>query len=384
MRSNPPGVIWITGFSASGKTTVGRKLELMLRSNGQQTIFLDGDDLRSILAGRWGYERHERVDLARVYFRLCSHLAAQGFTVVIAAVAMYQEVFDWVQQNVPHALTALLNVPEQERRRRDAVTKKIYGEVGDTASLYDEPQGVDLRIDNFGGVSPDEVAAEIMRTYLLQRTGPADLGRTTYWGDYYNTQHPPLDPSPFARVVAQELDRAVRLLEIGCGNGRDAAFFVRCGHDVTALDASDAAVDLCQRIHGDLPITFFVGRLPDVRPRLEPGFDVVYARFVLHAMTVQEETAMLTAAHGLLRSGGRLYVECRSINDPLAREGEVISATERIHGHYRRFIVLDELRARLRTAGFDVGFELESKGLATQGEEDPVVIRVTAERPHVA
>ena len=48
------GVIWITGFSSSGKTTVGRKAELLLRKKSVNTIFLDGDDLRSIFAGRWG------------------------------------------------------------------------------------------------------------------------------------------------------------------------------------------------------------------------------------------------------------------------------------------------------------------------------------------
>ncbi|MBM3368576.1 MAG: adenylyl-sulfate kinase, partial [Betaproteobacteria bacterium] len=91
------GVLWITGYSGAGKTTIGRKVEARLREQGRATVFLDGDDLRRILAGRWGYERSERLELSKVYFRLCSHLASQGVTVVIAAIAMYEEVYEWMR-----------------------------------------------------------------------------------------------------------------------------------------------------------------------------------------------------------------------------------------------------------------------------------------------
>ena len=89
---------------------------------------------------------------------------------------------------------------------------------------------------------------------------------------------------------------------------------------------------------------------------------------------------LLEAAHALLGQGGELHVECRSINDPMARKGEVISPTERIHGHYRRFLVMDELVARLADAGFVVESSLESNGLAVFGDEDPVVIRILAKK----
>lgn len=82
-------VVWITGYSSAGKATVGRLVEAELRGRGHSTMILDGDDLRSIFSGRWGYSRTDRVELAKVYFRLCSHLASQRHVVVIAAVAMY-------------------------------------------------------------------------------------------------------------------------------------------------------------------------------------------------------------------------------------------------------------------------------------------------------
>ena len=47
MKTN--GVIWITGFSAAGKTSLARKVENLLRKKEISTVSLDGDDLRNIL-----------------------------------------------------------------------------------------------------------------------------------------------------------------------------------------------------------------------------------------------------------------------------------------------------------------------------------------------
>ena len=105
------GVIWITGFSSSGKTTVARKVCRILKERGLSTIFLDGDDLRSIFSNSWGYDKKDRVELAKIYFRLCSHLSSQGHTVVISAIAMYDEIRAWVKENVNGAMAVYLSVP---------------------------------------------------------------------------------------------------------------------------------------------------------------------------------------------------------------------------------------------------------------------------------
>lgn len=375
-----PGVIWITGFSAAGKTTIGRKVVARLRAEGASTVFLDGDDLRSIFGTKWGYTREDRVELAHVYFRFCSHLASQGNTVVIAAVAMYAEVSEWMHNHIPHAFEVYLRVPEEERRRRDSRTKKIYGKIGDLGSLYDEPARADFVVDNHGTVTPSKVAEEILRRYLEKPTGSADLGRSSHWEDYYANATIPEAPSPFALAVGSDLSAQSRILEVGCGNGRDASYFAETGHMVTALDRSSAAITACKRTHVSLPATFLPGTLPDLSPGLGSTYDAVYSRFVLHAMPLSEEVEMLAAAAGVLREDGLLFLECRSILDPLARKGRAISPTERIHGHYRRFIILEELLIRLRRAGFAVLESTESSGLAVHGDDDPVVIRIKARK----
>ena len=374
------GVVWITGFSGAGKTTVGRLVERQLRAMGAPTVFLDGDDLRSILGEHWGYDRESRAELARVYFRLCSHLASQGLTVVIAAVALYDEVSEWVKANIPGAMQVYLSVPEEERRRRDSTTKRLYEKIGDVRQLYDVPKDAELTVRNYGRRA-EETAEEVVQFCWPQLgSDVADHGRVHHWTNYYRTAAVPLQPSPFAQAVLNELAPNSAILEVGCGNGRDASYFARGSHNVVALDVSSAAIELCRRTHNELPIKFFCKPISSLGDEFTGRFDVVYSRFCLHAMTEAEEVGVLQSSYLYLKPGGRLFVECRSIDDPMARMGEVISPTERIHGHYRRFIIPEELVSRLENAGFVVSSMLKAKGLAVHGDEDPIVIRVTARK----
>lgn len=374
-------VIWISGFSASGKTTVGRKVESMLKAKGVATIMLDGDDLRSIFAQKWGYSRAERIDLARIYFRLCSYLANQGITVVISAVAMYDEIRDWLRAHVPASIEIYLDVPEEERRARDRATKGIYQKVGSQAELYDEPRDPGLALKNYGGLTPDEAAQRIVE-YVIQEHRPQtpDQKRTDHWHDFYREETPPDTPSSFARIVAEAIHPPANLLDVGCGNGRDAFFFASRGLQVLALDTSSAAIEAAGKKSLPASISFFVGTIGQLPPDTSTP-DVIYSRFSLHAMIPMEEDELLTESVRRLRPGGKLFIECRSINDALARQGEIISATERISGHYRRFIVPDELRAKLDAAGFQIDHFVESVGLAKLGDDDPMVIRVHASIP---
>jgi adenylylsulfate kinase-like enzyme/2-polyprenyl-3-methyl-5-hydroxy-6-metoxy-1,4-benzoquinol methylase len=377
--STPSGVIWITGYSSAGKTSIGRMVAAALQRSGTPSIFLDGDDLRGILGGR-GYSDEERRELARVYFRLCSHIAAQEVVVVIAAAAMYREVYDWFFDNVPRGMLVYADVPEGVRRRRDAAARKrVYEAEPSKTATYQPPVNADLVVENPDGADLGATAGRIVEAYRVLREPEADHGRAAHWDSAYASRSAPLDPTSFAVLVSESLSPAERsLIEVGCGNGRDAAHFADAGLSVTAIDASPRAIELCRELHG-ARISFEQGKLDELD--LAPGsFDVVYARFVLHAMTPQEEQGFHAAAAAVLRPGGRVFIEARSIHDPLARRGEVISPTERIHGHYRRFIVPEELAAGVEAAGFAVDSMVESSGVAVLGDDDPVVIRMTARR----
>ncbi len=376
------GVIWISGYSGAGKTTVARLVAGALHQRGRTALLLDGDDLRRVFAAKWSYQRDDRVELAKVYFRLGAYLASQGSTVVLAAVAMYDEVRDWIRTTTPGVFEVYLDVPEQERQRRDRLTKNVYPSIGDELRRYDPPTRPDLTVPNHGAIAPAQAADEVVNGYIAAAADPRALsGRSSHWDRFYEAGFGVSSPSGFAEsVAAHELPPAASVLEVGCGNGRDAFFFARLGHRVTAIDASGAAIAVCQAADPSESVRFIAGDLPAVAARGELGqnFDVVYVRFVLHAMTAAEQNETLEAAHGLLAEGGKLLIECRSINDPLAREGEVISPTERVSGHYRRFIVADELVREVQETGFEVDHCKEATGLAPFDGEDPAVIRLVA------
>jgi len=371
------GVIWITGYSAAGKTTVGRSVMRRLLERGRNAIFLDGDQLRAIFSHKWGYSNEERVELACTYFRLCSHLSKQGAIVVISAVAMFDEARRWFHQNIEHGLEVYLRVPLEERLARDRRTKGVYKD-GSGMEGYTEPADADLVIDNFGAMEVDEAAARVVTAFDRHvERAQADYGRDSHWAGFYRKHAAITAPSPFAQYCLGKLESAQRLLEIGCGNGRDAAFFAANGFQVTAIDKSQAAIDagLERNEHG---IEYICCDVVDVASRVSGRFGVVYSRFSLHAMTRAEEERAIAAAHDLLSPGGTFCIECRSINDPLARAGDVLSPDERIAGHYRRFIVMVELLDKLKKQGFEILEQVESRGLAVFGTEDPVVIRVFA------
>jgi adenylylsulfate kinase len=142
-------VIWITGLSGAGKTTVAASFYQCLRERGLIPILLDGDILRDLFKSTneigKTYSRVARIKLALKYAHLCKALSSQWFTVIIATISMYNEVYAWNRTNLPNYFEIYLKVPLKELRRRDP--KKIYqrydaGDLSDVAGLdlaVDEP-----------------------------------------------------------------------------------------------------------------------------------------------------------------------------------------------------------------------------------------------------
>lgn len=109
-------VIWITGLSGTGKSTLASALMSCLPGS----VLLDGDDLRAVLnMSHTGFDRQGRLELGMTYARLCRLLAEQGHTVIIATISLFHEVHAWNRVHLPNYLEVFLHAPEGVLRARD-------------------------------------------------------------------------------------------------------------------------------------------------------------------------------------------------------------------------------------------------------------------------
>jgi len=394
---NNGGLIWITGYSGAGKTTVARIVSEKLKGMNMPVVFLDGDDLRSIFGERFGHSLDDRRQLAYVYSRLCKKISDAGVTVVISTVAMFESVRMENRASNERYLEVYLEVPYEVREARDpkglyrAAKYKSANIVGVSTDL-EEPVNPDLIIKNYGEIQPDFAATLIVSNYLnvkatkqeVYRTHlvvDSSLDRAQYWDSYYKMRKAPINPSSFALFCNENyLDKNCHILEFGCGNGRDAFYFSKA-HRVTAIDESVVVVEANQTRamqEGILSIDFLHGAFGAEIAGLPSEVDAVYARFVMHAMPEDAETRALSESWRLLKNNGKLFLEFRTINDPLMAKGEHLNETERITDHYRRFIDFKKFCAKLADIGFYLEYSVEKQGLAAYGNDDPIVGRVVA------
>ncbi len=204
--------------------------------------------------------------------------------------------------------------------------------------------------------------------------------RSDYWDEYYAaraTTRRPL-PSQFATFVAGELDRPHRVIELGCGNGRDSIFFSWYGHEVTGVDGSKAAVAASTHLAEALgeKATFIRSAIddPTLADRLREGAGprALYARFFIHAITDVEEKVLLDLAAAVTGPGDLLAVEYRTIRDRVgAKETET---------HYRRFVLPATFQARALERGFEVTYAVEGFGFAKFRHDDAYVARTLFRR----
>jgi len=77
-------------------------------------------------------------------------------------------------------------------------------------------------------------------------------------------------------------DKRLRVLDIGCGEGKDAVFFARCGYDVSAFDISDTGVEKTKRLAKIAHVNLNVFKANILDYRLDTKYDIIYSSGVLH------------------------------------------------------------------------------------------------------
>ncbi|PYO38968.1 MAG: adenylyl-sulfate kinase [Gemmatimonadetes bacterium] len=147
-------VVWITGLSGTGKSTLGRAVAAAMRTKGRQVALLDGDELRAVIAGKVGHTEEERRELAFRYGSICRFLSSEGVDVVCATMSLFHACQEWNRKNIPGYIEVYLKVSLPKLVVRDPkglYGRALRGEISNVAGVdlsYEEPLAPDLMIDN--------------------------------------------------------------------------------------------------------------------------------------------------------------------------------------------------------------------------------------------
>ena len=160
-----PKVIWLTGLSGSGKSTIAEGLYKKIQSRGLKVEYLDGDRVRNIFP-KTGFSKEERDRHVKRIGFLASMLEKNGVIVVAAFISPYEESRKFVRDLCNNFIEVHVSTPLEECKRRDI--KGLYaraekGEIKNFTGIddpYEVPLQPELRIDTTN-ITVDEAVNRI-------------------------------------------------------------------------------------------------------------------------------------------------------------------------------------------------------------------------------
>jgi adenylylsulfate kinase len=166
----PAPVLWFTGLSGSGKSTIAVRVVDELATKGVEVEYIDGDALREVFPNI-GFTREEREEHLRRTGYMASRLAAHGVTVVASLVSPYRESREFIRRLCPGFLEIYVATPLEECERRDV--KGLYararrGEIRNFTGIddpYEPPEHPELTLDT------RDVSVEACVAKVLARVG---------------------------------------------------------------------------------------------------------------------------------------------------------------------------------------------------------------------
>lgn len=198
-----------------------------------------------------------------------------------------------------------------------------------------------------------------------------------YWQKFYAQQAASKSlqlPSQFAAFVSNEISCDSFVIDIGCGNGRDALFFGRHGFEVLGIDRSENAVAFCQERSPEKCefAAIDLAKLDlskEVEARLQKTSTnlVVYSRFFLHAIDRDLQRIFLKQVATLADRAPQVFLEFRTNQDA----GRVKVTAE----HYRRYVELSQFEQDAAEFGLSVVYKAEGTGFAKYKDDDAHVAR---------
>ncbi|MBN8829596.1 MAG: sulfate adenylyltransferase subunit CysN [Sphingomonadales bacterium] len=172
-KGQQPAVLWFTGLSGSGKSTIANIVEKKLYAQGRHTFLLDGDNVRHGLNKDLGFTEADRIENIRRVGEVAKLMTDAGLIVITAFISPFRAERDMVRAMLPAGefVEIFIDTPLAEAEKRDV--KGLYrkaraGELKNFTGIdspYEAPEKPEIRIDTTR-MSPEEAADLIVERIL--------------------------------------------------------------------------------------------------------------------------------------------------------------------------------------------------------------------------
>jgi bifunctional enzyme CysN/CysC len=165
-----PAVIWFTGLSGSGKSTIANCLERKLLERGYRTTLLDGDNVRHGLNRDLGFSETDRVENIRRVGEVAKLMTDAGLIVITAFISPFTAERELARSILPSGefIEVYVDTPLEECERRDPkglYSKARAGEIPNFTGItspYQSPKSPEIRLETTRSTA-DECAELILR-----------------------------------------------------------------------------------------------------------------------------------------------------------------------------------------------------------------------------
>jgi len=178
LKAQRPAVLWFTGLSASGKSTVANALEKILHAKGKHTYLLDGDNIRHGLNRDLGFTAEDRVENIRRVAEVARLMADAGLIVLVSFISPFRSERRLAREMMEDGefIEIFIDTPIEvcaERDPKGLYKKAQAGEIENFTGItspYEPPENPDIHLHTVGH-DPFELASRIEAFLSSRETG---------------------------------------------------------------------------------------------------------------------------------------------------------------------------------------------------------------------
>lgn len=131
-------------------------------------------------------------------------------------------------------------------------------------------------------------------------------------------------PSGLATILTKMLKKGSTILEIGCGNGRDARYFANNSMNVTATDFSRVAIEKNLKSNTKHSLKFSVLDIRDPFPYSNNSYDAVYSSLALHYYSDKKTREIFHEIHRVLNEDGLIAFSCKEYDEVRMKGAKIV------------------------------------------------------------